>query len=40
MAVAYRAEERYYYRRDLKDKGKAIMGGTTTVKCLNGQIDS
>jgi hypothetical protein len=32
MAATYKAEESYYYRRDLKDKGKAIVGGAATVQ--------
>jgi hypothetical protein len=32
MAATYKAEESHYYRRDLKDKDKAIVGGTATVQ--------
>jgi hypothetical protein len=32
MAATYKAEESYYYKRDLKDKGKAIVRGAAIVQ--------
>jgi hypothetical protein len=32
MAATHKAEESHYYRRDLKNKGKAIVKGAAIVK--------